>query len=85
MRVSGVRNSWLTLLKTGFWRDQFRQGLGALLFLLVSARVGKASSDLRSNEIEKASIANVKWTVTIESGHQHTGRIALCLTGNRQQ
>ena len=61
IRVSGVRNSWLTLAKnSGLGAIDLGQRLGALAFLFVGARVGDRGRDLRRHQLEEAAILVVE-------------------------
>ena len=57
MSVSGVRNSWLTLLKNvGLGAVELGQRLGALALLLVGARPAPPRADLRGDEVEEVAV-----------------------------
>ena len=82
--VSGVRSSWLTLLKNAvFARSRSVKLFGAALLRFIGFCVGDAGGNLSGSQVKEAGIACVELTIGVEGRDENAGRLLLAAAEER--
>ena len=84
IKVSGVRNSWLTLEKNAVLARSSSARASALTLFLIGSGVADDRGDLPGQQIQEAAIVVVQRAARTNARHQESRQLILAVLADRQ-